>query len=124
MSNTPYTPKVRSYASAASHGLACVKNHLRLTFIEGPKKLFTSRINGKCAALMAMMCSPSLLLCSVLTLPGMIFQNPQQNAYFYFANVVNQDPSRWAVLLLAGICVVMSMALPAMSEQPDLTAAY
>ncbi len=123
MTNTPNTPQVRSHPSAASHGLVCVKNYLRLNFIEGPKRLFTSRINGKCAALMAMMCSPSLLLCSVLTLPGLIFQNPQQNAYFYFANVVNQDPSRWAVLLLAGICVVMSMALPAMSEESDLTAA-
>jgi hypothetical protein len=124
MSNTPCTSQVRNHPSAVSNGQACVKNYLRLTFIEGPKKLFTSRINGKCAALMAMMCSPSLLLCSVLTLPGLIFQNPQQNAYFYFANVVNQDPSRWIVLLLAGICAVMSMAIPAMSDQSDLNAAY
>lgn len=124
MTNTPYTPQVRSHQSAASHGHVCVKNYLRLTFIDGPKKLFTSRINGKCAALMAMMCSPSLLLCSILTLPGLIFQNPQQNAYFHFANLVNQDPGRWFVLLLAGICVVMSMAIPAMSDQSDLDAAY
>jgi hypothetical protein len=124
MTNTPYTPLIRSQQNAAIKSKACVMNYLRLTFLDGPKKLFTARISAKCAALMAMMCSPSLLLCAVLTLPGLIFQNPQQNAYFHFANMVNQEPGRWFVLLLAGICVVMSMAVPAMSEQSDLTAAY
>ena len=93
-------------------------HYLRLTFISGPKQLLTSRISGTCAVFMAMMCAPALLFCSILTIPAMIFQSPQQNAYFHFAKVLEQDPARWVVLVLAGVCAVMSMAIPATMPAP------
>ena len=100
------------------------KTILRLTFIAGPKVLFTSRISGKCAALMVMMCSPSLVFFSVLTIPPILFQSPQQNAYFYFAGILNQDPSRWLVLLLAAICTVLSLAIPATMPTPPSSVSH
>lgn len=102
----------------ARHGLPRVMHLLRLTLITGPKVLVTSRISGKCAAIMLMLCTPSLLFCSILTIPGMLFQSPQQQAYFYFAKMLDQDPGRWIVLVLAGLCSLISLAVPATMPAP------
>ena len=89
-----------------------------MIFIRGPKVLLTSRISCKCAAVMSIMCLPSLLCCFLLTIPGLIFQSPQQHAYFYFSKVLNEDPSRWICLLLAGTCALISLAIPAILPGP------
>ena len=91
---------------------------LKLTFISGPKVLLTSQISVQCAAAMALMCMPAMLFCALLTLPAMLFESPQQNAYFYFAKVLEQDPARWIVLLLTAVCVLLSLALPATMKIP------
>jgi len=62
---------------------------------------------------MAMMCMPSLVFCALLTLPALIFRSPYQHAFFYFTKVLNEDPDRWAVLGLGGICTLLSLAVPA-----------
>lgn len=110
-------------ATTRSHGLLrrCAPHlgyYLKLTFVSGPKRLLTSRISTKCAAAMVAMCSPSLLFCALLTIPTMIFQSPEQNAYFHFARVVENDPTRWAVLLVSGLCAIMSLAVPATMPEP------
>jgi len=97
---------------------------LKLTFISGPKVLLTSQISMKCAAAMTLMCMPALLLCTILTLPALLFESPQQNAYYYFAKVLEQDPTRWLVLLLTGLCVLLSLALPAAMETPRQSHGY
>lgn len=107
-----------------NRGLPHAKHFLWLTFVVGPKLLFTSRISGKCAAIMMIMCSPSLLFCSILTFPALIFQSPQQQAYFYFSKVLDQDPTRWIVLLLAGICALLSLAVPASMQPPRISVSY
>jgi len=109
---------------ALSRGLPLVKRYLRLTFIHGPKQLLTSRISVKCAAVIVAMCSPSLLFCGMLTIPAMIFQSPHQNAYFQFARVLERDPSRWIVLILVGICALMSLAIPATMPKPREASLY
>jgi hypothetical protein len=105
--------------SASSLVLSHVQRCLQLTFMSGPKVLVTSRISGKCAVIMALMCMPSLLCCFILTIPGLIFQSPQQHAYFYFSEVINEDPSRWIVLFFAGLCTLMSLAIPVSVARPS-----
>lgn len=97
---------------------------LRLMFVTGPKVLFTSRISGKCALIMTVMCSPALLFCFILTVPGMVFQSPHQHAYYYFSRVLNEDPTRWIALLLAGVCALLSLAIPATMAVPTQPIRY
>jgi hypothetical protein len=75
--------------------------------------LLTSRISAKCATMMTALCMPSLLFCATLTIPALIFQSPEQQEYFYFSKVLNEDPTRWLALLLAGACALFSLAVPA-----------
>jgi hypothetical protein len=109
----PFRPRV------THPGITQAKHYLHLTFISGPKVLLTSHISIKCAALMGIMCMPSLLFSFILTIPSIIFQSPQQQAYFYFSKVLEADPSRWIVLGLAGLCALMSLAIPATAPQPN-----
>jgi hypothetical protein len=119
MSSTPYYPLSRATQPATGNGLVQVLNLIKLTLISGPKILLTSQISVKCAAVMIGMCAPALLFCALLTIPGLVFQSPQQNAYFYFAKVLEQDPTCWFVLLLTGLCALLSLALPATMDRPS-----
>jgi len=92
---------------------------LKLIFISGPQVLLTSQISVKCAAVMMVMCAPALIFTAMLTLPALVFQSPQQNGYFYFAKVLDEDPTRWVVLFVSGVCAILSLALPATMEKPD-----
>ena len=118
MFTTPTTSRSYRVKTAVKCSAPHVKQFLLLTFVRGPKQLLTSRISAKCAAVMVTMCSPALLFCSLLTIPAMIFQSPHQNAYFHFSQVLEHDPSRWFVLLLAGLCAIMSLAIPATMPEP------
>jgi len=92
--------------------------------ISGPKVLLTSRISGKCAFIMSLMCAPSLIFCLMLTVPALIFQSPHQQAYFYFSMVLNDDPYRWVVLALSGICTLLSLAVPATIRDTKMQVRY
>jgi len=124
MATTLRSTAFRSNIPAAHHAHPVVMHCLRLTFIRGPKVLFTSRISAKCAFVMSLMCLPSLSFCFLLTIPGLIFQSPQQQAYFYFSRVLNEDPSRWICLLLAGFCALLSLAVPAILPGPNRTSIW
>lgn len=116
---TPVTPRRVKYAVSrgvfTTRGIARL---LRLTLISGPWLLLTSRLSKKNASLMILLCAPALLFCSMLTIPALIFQSPQQQAYFYFAQILNQDPIRWVILALTGLCTMMALAIPAMVPKP------
>ena len=111
---TTHTPTRFSGKKTSAHfGFSGLRRFFLLTFISGPKVLLTSRISGKCAFMMSLMCAPSLIFCFMLTVPGLIFQSPHQQAYYYFSMVLDEDPYRWIVLTLAGLCSLMSLAMPA-----------
>ena len=113
MNATLASNRARSNRAGSGTFFSRVKHYLRLTFVCGPKVLFTSRISGKCAFIMMLMTAPSLLFCALLIIPGLIFQSPHQQAYFYFSSMLDKDPARWVVLCLAGFCTLMSLAIPA-----------
>ncbi len=97
---------------------------LRLIFIAGPKVLINSQISGLCATAMILMCMPSFILCSMMTIPEMVFRSPDQHAYYYFAQLLNQDPTRWVVLALAAMCTLFSLALPATMPAKRMPLSY
>ena len=96
----------------------------RQAFITGPRILLTSRITGKCAALMFLLLTPAILSGLFLSLPPMIFQSPQQNAYFYFANVLERDPSRWLPMGFAVLCILLALAIPASMPRQRVSVSY
>ena len=110
------TPKTKSLPNAGANrrrGLSLLFYGLKLVFLRGPRALFTSQISGLCGALMILSCVPSLLYCAMLTIPGLLFNSPEQQAYFYFSRVLNHDPGQWIVLAFTGLCTLFALALPA-----------
>jgi hypothetical protein len=91
---------------------------IRITFISGPWMLLTSPLSGKNASLMILLCAPALLFCSLLVIPPLLFPSPQQNAYYYFAQGLNQDPLRWVVLGVAMFFAMLALAIPATAGHP------
>ncbi|MBC8127621.1 MAG: hypothetical protein H8M99_10830 [Gloeobacteraceae cyanobacterium ES-bin-144] len=89
------------------------------SFIKGPKVLLTRQLSFKCAVIMMMSSLPSLLCCFLLTVPAILFQSPEQNAYFYFSQILSEDPTSWLILLLTGVCSVLSLGIPASDAGPS-----
>jgi hypothetical protein len=118
MSYNPTAPRYLGINCASTQTKPSMKHHLWLTFISGPRVLLTSQISVKCALSMIVMCMPALIFTALLTLPALIFESPQQHAYFYFSRVLDQDPTRWFVLFLASLCVILSLSLPATMKRP------
>ena len=111
----PVTP--RRVKNAVSHGVFStngIARLLRLSLISGPWLLLTSRLSTKNASLMMLLCAPALLLCGLLTLPALIFQSPQQQAYYYFGQILTQESVSWSILALTGFCTLTALAIPAM----------
>ena len=116
---TPVTPRrVKNAVSPGIFTARGIARLLRLALMSGPWLLLTSRLSTKHAFLMILLCVPALLFCSMLIFPALIFQSPQQQAYYYFAQILNQDPSRWMILALTGVCAVTALAIPAMVPAP------
>jgi hypothetical protein len=124
MSHPPSTTQVNDPGQAIGRVIPSAERFLRLLLIQGPKQLFTSRISSKCAAFMAALCAPSLLCCSLLTIPAFLFQSPEQHAYYYFSQILNVDPTRWLVVLLATCCAILSLAVPAFMPPPRFASDY
>jgi hypothetical protein len=90
---------------------------LRLVFVTGPRLLLTSPLGGRNALFMILLCAPPLLYGMLLIVPPLIFSTPQQQAYFYFSEIVNEDPSRWIGFALVSCCSVFALAMPATSQK-------
>lgn len=121
----PATP--RQLKNALSLGIFTAKGTKRLmhlTFISGPWLLLTSRLSAKTASLMIMLCVPALLFCALLTIPGLLFDSPEQHAYYQFAKALDQDPTRWIILAITGICTLVALAIPATTARPMTAVRY
>ncbi|MES2922533.1 MAG: hypothetical protein V4819_13355 [Verrucomicrobiota bacterium] len=122
---TPVTPRrVKNAVSPGIFSTKGISRLLRLAFVSGPWLLMTTRLTTKHAFLMILLCVPALLFSSMLILPAIIFQSPQQQAYFYFSQMLNQDPTRWIILGLTGFCSVTALAIPAMIPKPFTAIRY
>jgi hypothetical protein len=116
MSEAIETAKLNQGQNALRPGTFTVKSLMRpfhLTFVSGPWLLFTSRLSFKNAFLMFMLCVPSLLFCSLLTFPALIFQRPEQQAYYQFAHTFNQDPANGIIFAIVALCILIALAVPA-----------
>jgi hypothetical protein len=95
----------------------------RILFITGPRMMFTARLSKKTAALMMALSTPSIFCLALFTIPAFLFHRPEHQAYFQFANLLELDPMRWLAVILAAICAIISIGLPALSQQNSFTAA-
>lgn len=118
------TSLAESLRIAASQAISLILKIPRLAFVSGPRILLTARITGKCAALMSLLLVTSLLSCLFILLPPVLFQSPQQNAYFYFAEILDRDPSRWFSVGLSVLCVLIALTIPAAMPRQRLSVSY
>jgi hypothetical protein len=121
MSHTLEAANVRRRKDASKFRFlspASVARALRITFISGPRLLFTGQLSIKSAFFMVMLCTPALFLWALLVIPPFLFPFPEHNAYFEFAQIVTGDPAQLLLLPLAAACFLLALAIPATISRP------
>jgi len=86
-----------------------------------PRRLFTSQPDLRNAIIIMMLCAPALMLFVGTTVPTMVFESPEQQAYFYFASIFSQDLSSNFFFVFAALCMVIALALPAPKQDSHST---
>jgi hypothetical protein len=116
MSLIPKPANSRNLKNAARPGIFTSKGlqaFARAAFVTTPRKLFRSKLSNRSSSFMMLLCIPAIALFISATVPEMIFQSPQQEAYFYFARTLSQDLTNGFVLALSVICMMIAFVLPA-----------
>lgn len=84
--------------------------------------MFTSHQDLRSATILTLLCVPPLLLFAAINLPSLVFDSPEQNAYFYFARGLSQDLSNSVSLWMAALCLVVAVTMPAPHDSAPLEA--
>lgn len=118
----PATP--RNFKNAFKSGVLTLTGFRRfagLVLITGPRKLMRSQLSARSSSFIMLLCIPAIVLFVLATVPTMIFQSPEQAAYFYFARTLSQDLSSGFILALSVLCMIFAFVLPA-AEADSYTA--
>lgn len=83
-----------------------------MRFLAGPFRLMTAQFDRRKAVCLVALSIPALLVTALLTLPALVFNTPQHNEYFEFAQQLNQGGERWLAVGLSACCSLFCFAVP------------
>ena len=81
-------------------------------FLTGFIRLVTAQFNRRNAVCLVALSVPALLVTALLTLPAFLFNTPQHNEYFEFAQQLNRGGDRWFAMGLSACCCLFCFAVP------------
>jgi hypothetical protein len=111
----------RNFKNAVTSGAFTLTGFRRLAglvLVSGPRKILSSRLSTRSSSFIMLLCVPAIVLFVLATVPTMIFQSPEQAAYFYFARTLSQDLSGGIVLALSALCMIFAFVVPAAEPDP------
>lgn len=88
-----------------------------MRLLTGPVRLVTAQFNRRNAVCLVALSVPALLVTALLTLPAFLFNTPQHNEYFEFAQQLDQGGERWFAMGLSACCSLFCFAVPTEKEQ-------
>lgn len=78
-------------------------------FVEGSKGLFNGHFSPRAAGFMIAAVIPAILIAAFLTIPGMLFQTPDHQAFYYFAKCLEGDSATILPVMLGTISAIFSL---------------
>ncbi|MEK7952092.1 hypothetical protein [Luteolibacter soli] len=84
----------------------------RSWFIDGPRLLLTGRFSHREAAFIAISALPALLALGLITLPALLFDSPQQNAFYHFGQYLKGENTAMMPMALGVISALFSFRFP------------
>ena len=111
----------RNFKNAVKSGvftLTGLRRFAGLVLVSGPRKLLSSQLSPRSSSFIMLLCIPAIAPFVLATVPTMIFQSPEQAAYFYFARTLSLDLCSGFVLALSVLCMIFAFVLPAAEPDP------
>ncbi|RYD34974.1 MAG: hypothetical protein EOP87_08195 [Verrucomicrobiaceae bacterium] len=89
---------------------------IRFVF-SGPRQLLTTGLSARSAALMILLCTPILLVISLITLPGFIFDERYNEAYGFITRNLNHELDNSRILSAVAVLSLLSFIVPALGQE-------
>jgi hypothetical protein len=89
------------------------------TFLRSPARMLRTPVGKRTAGFMLAGLIPLLAACSLVALPGLIFNHPEQRAYFFFARVLQSDAASLVPFALGMLSLVAALRFPLQTTNHD-----
>jgi hypothetical protein len=86
--------------------------YFRSWFIDGPRLLLTGRFTQREGAFIVMSALPALLAVALITVPAYLFNSPQQNAFYHFAQCLKADNTSLIPMAFGAVASLFSFRFP------------
>lgn len=93
--------------------LDALRSPMALRVLTGPVRLVRAQFTRRNAVCLIALSAPALLVTALLTLPAFLFNTPQHNEFFEFAQQLNRGGDRWLAVGLSACCCLFAFAIPA-----------
>jgi hypothetical protein len=84
----------------------------RTWFIDGPRLLLTGRFTHREAMFIAISALPALLAVALITLPALLFNSPQQNAFYHFGQCLKGENASLIPMVFGVVSSLFSFRFP------------
>lgn len=88
------------------------REFFRSWFIDGPRLILQGRFTRREGIFMAVAAAPAILATLFLTLPGLVFDSPDQQAFFHFARGIQEEAISAFPIVLGAISSLCSLRFP------------
>ncbi len=88
------------------------------TFIRSPIRLVNHGITTRSFAFMCAGLIPLLAAAFMIAVPAMVFNTPNQQAYFFFARMLQSDAASLIPVLLGLLSLIVALRFPLHSDDP------
>jgi hypothetical protein len=92
--------------------VASVGRFLFDTFLRSPFRLLRVRLEGRTVGFMLAGLLPLFGAAILIAVPGLLFDRPEQRAYFFFADILRSDAASLLPVLLGVLSLVVALRFP------------
>jgi len=85
---------------------------LKTCYVDGTKALAAGHYTRGQAALIIAGNVPAMLGAILITFPKVLFPTPGHQAFYYFANILNTDPTSLIPIVIAAVSSTLGLRIP------------
>ena len=94
------------------HSLRLSGKFLKTCYVDGTKALVAGHYTRSQAAMIIAGNMPAILGANMITFPSILFPTPGHQAFYYFGNILNTDPTSLIPMIIGAVSSTLGLRIP------------